>query len=179
MTVFTTIRSREQIAATAAVDKAVTNYTFTSTFEGPEGFIKLPGKNIPLNQEIENYLVKQNKIGVFYPGVVKRIKNSTLQIIAKEIGEINVRINDDVRAYMNRTISSSGKTRLKVGSIVWVIKRTDDKNKYKLTNKPKVEGSIVAIQTNNGAIKALVGGYDFYSNKYNRAIRRTDSLEAP
>ena len=27
------------------------------------------------------------------------------------------------------------------------------------------------MQTNNGAIKALVGGYDFYSNKYNRAIQ--------
>ena len=34
-----------------------------------------------------------------------------------------------------------------------------------------MEGAIVAIQTNNGAIKALVGGYDFYSNKYNRAIQ--------
>ena len=171
LTVFTTIKSKEQIAAKAAVDKAVINYTFKSTYEGPEGFLKLPGKNVPLNQEIENYLVKQNKIGVFYPGVIKRIKNSTLQIIAKEIGEINIRINDEVRAYMNRTLSSSGKTKLKVGSIVWVIQRSDGKNKYKLTNKPKVEGSIVAIQTNNGAIKALVGGYDFYSNKYNRAIQ--------
>ncbi len=171
LTVFTTIRSKEQIAAKAAVDKAVTNYTLKSTFEGPEGFIKAPGKNAPLNREIENYLVKQNKIGFFYPGVVKRIKNSTLQIIAKEIGEINIRINDDIRAYMNRTLSSSEKTKLKVGSIVWVTNRIDGKNKYKLTNKPKVEGSIVAIQTNNGAIKALVGGYDFYSNKYNRAIQ--------
>ena len=72
---------------------------------------------------------------------------------------------------MNRTLSSPEKSKLRVGSIVWVIKRTDDKNKYKITNKPKVEGAIVAIQTNNGAIKALVGGYDFYSNKYNRAIQ--------
>jgi len=171
LTVFTTIRSKEQIAAKAAVDKAVTNYTFKSAFEGPEGFIKVQSKNLSLNQEIENYLVKQNKIGIFYPGVVKRIKNNTLEIIAKEIGDINIRINDEVRAYMNRTLASPQKTRLKVGSIVWVIKRTDGKNKYKLTNKPKVEGSIVAIQTNNGAIKALVGGYDFYSNKYNRAIQ--------
>ena len=171
LTVFTTIRSREQIAAKAAVDKAVTNYTYKSTFEGPDGFIKVSGKNVPLNQEIENYLEKQNKIGSFYPGVVKKIKNSTLHITVKEIGEINIKINDEVRAYINQTLASSEKTKLKVGSIVWVIKRTDGKNKYKLTNKPKVEGAIVAIQTNNGAIKALVGGYDFYSNKYNRAIQ--------
>ena len=50
-------------------------------------------------------------------------------------------------------------------------KRTDGKNKYKITNKPKVEGAIVAIQTNNGAIKALVGDTISTSNKYNRAIQ--------
>ena len=171
LTVFTTIRSREQIAAEAAVDKAVTNYTFKSTFEGPDGFIKVSGKNLPLNQEIENYLEKQTKIGSFYPGVVKKIKNSTLHIIVKEKGEINIKIDKEVRGYINQTLTSPEKSKLRIGSIVWVIKRTDGKDKYKITNKPKVEGAIVAIQTNNGAIKALVGGYDFYSNKYNRAIQ--------
>mgnify|MGYP001318342890 CR=1 FL=1 len=76
-----------------------------------------------------------------------------------------------VTVTINQTLASSERNKLRVGSIVWVIKRTDGKNKYKITNKPKVEGAIVAIQTNNGAIKALVGGYDFYSNKYNRAIQ--------
>ena len=171
LTVFTTIRSREQIAAKAAVDKAVTNYTYKSTFEGPEGLIKVREKNVPLNQEIENYLEKQNEVASFYPGVVKKIKNNALHITAKEVGDIKIRIDDEVRAYMNRTLASSEKGKLRVGSIVWVVKRTDGKNKYKLTNKPKVEGALVAIQTNNGAIKALVGGYDFYSNKYNRAIQ--------
>ena len=66
LTVFTTIRSKEQIAAKAAVDKAVKNYTSKSTFEGPDGFIKVSEKKVPLNQEIENYLQKQNKIGSFF-----------------------------------------------------------------------------------------------------------------
>ena len=171
LTVFTTIRSREQIAAKAAVDKAVTNYTYKSTFEGPEGLIKVREKNVPLNQEIENYLEKQSEIASFYPGVVKKIKNSTLYISAKKVGDIKIRIDDEVRAYMGGTLASSEKSKLRVGSIVWVIKSTDGNNKYKLTNKPKVEGALVAIQTNSGAIKALVGGYDFYSNKYNRAIQ--------
>ena len=132
LTVFTTIRSREQISAKAAIDKAVTNYTYKSIFEGPESFIKVPGKSVTLKQEIESYLEKQNKIGSFYPGVVRKIKNNILQITAKKIGEINIKISDEVRAYMNQTSASSEKTRLKVGSIVWVTKRTDSKNKYKL-----------------------------------------------
>ena len=48
LTVFTTIRSREQIAAKAAVDKAVTNYTYKTTFEGPDGFIKVSEKTYSL-----------------------------------------------------------------------------------------------------------------------------------
>ena len=171
LTVFTTIRSREQIAAKAAVDKAVTNYTYKSTFEGPDSFIKLSGKTVPLNAEIENYLEKQTKIGSFYPGVVNKIKKNFLHIIVKEIGEIKIKINDELRGYIKQTLASSEKSKLKIGSTVWVIKQADGKNKYKITNKPTVEGAIVAIQTNNGAIKALVGGYDFYSNKYNRAIQ--------
>ena len=62
------------------------------------------------------------------------------------------------------------KNRLKVGSIVRVLKSKKN-DEYKLTQIPEVEGALVAIQTRNGAIRALVGGFDFNLNKYNRVTQ--------
>ena len=43
---------------------------------------------------------------------MKKIKSSTLQITVKEIGEINIKINEEVRGYINQTLASSEKVSL-------------------------------------------------------------------
>ena len=171
LTVFTTIRSKEQVAAKTAIKKAVIKYSYNNPFEGSDGLIKPQGKNPSRKQEIANYLSKQNKIENFHPGVVTRINKNTLSVATKEMGEIKIKIDEGVRSFFDDSQVSDDNKKIKIGSIVWVVRQNKKKNVYKLTNKPEVEGALVAIQTNNGAIRALVGGFDFYANKYNRAIQ--------
>ena len=171
LTVFTTIRSEEQVAAKTAIKKAVIKYSYNNPFEGSDGLIKPQGKNPSRKQEIANYLSKQNKIENFHPGVVTRINKNTLSVATKEMGEIKIKIDEGVRSFFDDSQVSDDNKKIKIGSIVWVVRQNKKKNIYKLTNKPEVEGALVAIQTNNGAIRALVGGFDFYANKYNRAIQ--------
>ena len=171
LTVFTTIRSKEQVAAKTAIKKAVIKYSYNNPFEGSDGLIKPQGKNPSRKQEITNYLSKQNKIENFHPGVVTRINKNTLSVATKEMGEIKIKIDEGIRSFFDDSQVSDDNKKIKIGSIVWVVRQNKKKNVYKLTNKPEVEGALVAIQTNNGAIRALVGGFDFYANKYNRAIQ--------
>lgn len=171
LTVFTTIRSKEQVAAKTAIKKAVIKYSYNNPFEGSDGLIKPQGKNPSRKQEITNYLSKQNKIENFHPGVVTRINKNTLSVATKEMGEIKIKIDEGVRSFFDDSQVSDDNKKIKIGSIVWVVRQNKKKNVYKLTNKPEVEGALVAIQTNNGAIRALVGGFDFYANKYNRATQ--------
>ena len=171
LTVFTTIRSKEQVAAKTAIKKAVIKYSYNNPFEGSDGLIKPQGKNPSRKQEIANYLSKQNKIENFHPGVVTRINKNTVSVATKEMGEIKIKIDEGVRSFFDDSQVSDDNKKIKIGSIVWVVRQNKKKNVYKLTNKPEVEGALVAIQTNNGAIRALVGGFDFYANKYNRAIQ--------
>ena len=171
LTVFTTIRSKEQVAAKTAIKKAVIKYSYNNPFEGSDGLIKPQGKNLSRKQEIANYLSKQNKIENFHPGVVTRINKNTLSVATKEMGEIKIKIDEGIRSFFDDSQVSDDNKKIKIGSIVWVVRQNKKKNVYKLTNKPEVEGALVAIQTNNGAIRALVGGFDFYANKYNRAIQ--------
>jgi penicillin-binding protein 1A len=58
---------------------------------------------------------------------------------------------------------------LKVGDNIRVRKLKN--NTWALTQVPETEGAFVALNPVNGAIVALTGGFDFYRNKYNRAIQ--------
>ncbi|EDY87296.1 penicillin-binding protein [gamma proteobacterium HTCC5015] len=69
---------------------------------------------------------------------------------------------------------------LYVGDVVWV--DFDANGKLQLSQSPEVEGAMVAIRPRDGAITALVGGYDFFRSKFNRASqaeRQTGSSFKP
>ena len=48
---------------------------------------------------------------------------------------------------------------------------SDGKTNYVLSQIPEVEGALVSLSAKDGAIQSLTGGFDFYRNKYNRAIQ--------
>jgi penicillin-binding protein 1A len=74
----------------------------------------------------------------------------------------------DVPWRSSRAASAIRKT-LKAGDILRVRQLKNDH--WAFTQAPKVEGAFVALDPKNGAILALVGGFDFTRNKYNRATQ--------
>src|SRR6185369_10944612 len=65
------------------------------------------------------------------------------------------------------------------------IKEVDEKNrrlKVELSQVPAVQGAMMTLNAKNGEIVTMVGGYDFYTNKFNNAIqayRQTGSCFKP
>ena len=59
---------------------------------------------------------------------------------------------------------------IKEGDLVW-LKRDKIKSTLSLTQIPEAQGSLVAMNPQTGAVKALVGGYDFFLSKFNRATQ--------
>ena len=57
---------------------------------------------------------------------------------------------------------------LAVGDIVWLMQKN---KQWVLSQKPKIQGALVTINVSNGAIAALVGGYDYKSSEYNHAAQ--------
>ncbi len=57
---------------------------------------------------------------------------------------------------------------LKVGDYVRVMRRGSD---WALVQLPQVEGALVSLDPQSGAVQALAGGFDFYSSKFNRAVQ--------
>ena len=80
-------------------------------------------------------------------------------------------INEDQRGPRPKSYSEL----LQEGDLVW-LEQDKIKSSLSLTQIPEVQGSIVAMDPNNGEVKALVGGYDFFLSKYNRATQSSPLL---
>ena len=80
-------------------------------------------------------------------------------------------INEDQRGPRPKAYSEL----LQEGDLVW-LEQDIVKSSLSLTQIPEVQGSIVAMDPTNGAVKALVGGYDFFLSKYNRATQSSPLL---
>ena len=57
---------------------------------------------------------------------------------------------------------------LEVGDVVWLENR---ESKWLLADVPRVEGALVSINPSDGGIQAMVGGFDYFKNKFNRATQ--------
>jgi penicillin-binding protein 1A len=57
---------------------------------------------------------------------------------------------------------------IKVGDYIRVVQRD---GKWMLVQLPQVEGALVSIHPQSGALLALSGGFDFYNSKFNRAVQ--------
>lgn len=65
---------------------------------------------------------------------------------------------------------------LAVGDIIRLQQRPADTTKevsWQLAQLPKIQGALVSLDPENGDVKAMVGGYDFYRNQYNYALQST------
>ena len=57
---------------------------------------------------------------------------------------------------------------LSVGDVIWLEQRD---GQWLLADVPQVEGAIVSLDSTDGAIRAMVGGFDYFKNKFNRATQ--------
>ena len=80
-------------------------------------------------------------------------------------------INEDQRGPRPKAYSEL----LQEGDLIW-LEEDMIRSSLSLTQIPEVQGSIVAMDPTNGAVKALVGGYDFFLSKYNRATQSSPLL---
>lgn len=57
------------------------------------------------------------------------------------------------------------------GAYVWVRPMGESGDSWQLSQFPEVTGALVALDPNNGAVRAIVGGYNFYQSQFNRATQ--------
>jgi penicillin-binding protein 1A len=177
--VYTTILKADQDAAYAALRKGVFDYDLRHAYRGPEGFIELPADPVKRQRAVDNALLDYPALDELQSGVVLEASPKELKVMIAT-GEV-ITIKGDALRLASSSLSESAqpKRRILPGAVIRLL--NDDKV-WKLAQLPQVEAAFVALDPTDGAILALVGGFDFRRNKFNhvtQALRQPGSAFKP
>lgn len=174
--VFTTLDSKQQTAANAALRKALEDYDKRHGYRGPERRIE----QIPATIEDRDKLVSAlPRVADLMPALITAVddkqasahlaENRQIIIDMKGLSWARKHINED---RLGSKIAKATDV-LQVGDIIRVraVMNKDGEERWRLSQIPEVAGAFIALKPKDGAILALVGGYDFYHSKFNRATQ--------
>ncbi|MBH1965979.1 MAG: penicillin-binding protein 1A [Comamonadaceae bacterium] len=169
LNVYTSINSADQNAAYEALRKGILDFDRRKAYRGPEKFIDLPKDPAELEDAIDDALVNHPDTGNLLAAVV--IDAEAKKVVAmRQNGEKVEVTGDGLRGVQGGLATKAAPAiRIRPGAIVRVVKNA--KGGWDLAQLPEVEGALVALDPRNGAVKALVGGFDFDKNKFNHVTQ--------
>ncbi|MBV1787390.1 penicillin-binding protein 1A [Marinobacterium sp. D7] len=171
LSVITTIDSQLQESAASALRNGLIAYSERHGYHGPEH--QYDTSALPKAEQLK-LLDKTAVFGGLIPALVTQVGSDSATLLSKEAGEIQLSWDGMRWASPYKSVNYAGPEPkkpadiLSVGDLVRVINTSDG---WKLSQIPKVQGAIIALDPNNGGIKALSGGFSFALNKFNRAIQ--------
>lgn len=174
--VYTAVNMDAQKKAADAVDSGVRVIDKRQGFKGSEKPTEDQVQNLENSFMIKDTGAKGFSEGDIVAGIVTESAKSGLVV---KTGNASVTINREGMAWAMRPGKDSSRKGYKslpaVGDLVEakLIERDSDTGSWtaSLDQKPTVQGSLVCIENTTGYVKALIGGNDFKSSQFNRAIQ--------
>ena len=164
--VTTTVDSTRQEAANAALRKALQEYEERHGYAGPEikstpELVAALEREAPAASErVQEALRSLPRFAGLPAAVVMGIGEAGLEVYSRERG---------IETIEPKGYAWTGKKyKLAAGDVVRIRLAGE---KVRLAQKPDVQGAFVALDPRDGAIRALVGGYDFFAGKFNRVTQ--------
>ncbi len=168
LNVYTTVLADDQRAANAAVRQGVLDYDRRYGFRGPEAQLELPADPQRRDEKIEEALLEAGEIDDFLPAVVTAVDPKAIRV-ARSRGQ-SIEIVGDGLKLVAPWLSEKAPAarRLKPGMVIRV---ADGPKGWEVTQVPEVQAAFVSADTGDGAIRAMVGCFDFNRNKFNRVTQ--------
>jgi penicillin-binding protein 1A len=168
--VYTTIRQLDQIAAYQALRKNTIEYDKRRGYRGPEAYIDLLKYGTNQVKTLDDALDEVNDSDDIYAAIVLTAKSNAVQAYRKggEIIEITGEGLKFAQKFLNDK-KAAGKKYITPGALIRIQK--DKKNVWHIVQLPEIEAALVSLDPNDGAIRALVGGFDFYKNQFNHVTQ--------
>ena len=170
--VYTTIDGRLQGDANRAVRVGLIEYDRRHGWRGPAGHVDLPAHGDP---DYDGLVDEYAAIGNLVPAIVVSVEEKGVHAYLKGSG--NAAIDWDGLSWArkelrNETLGPAPKDAGQIlarGDVVYVV--TDNKGHAQLAQIPEAQSALVALDPNDGSVVALVGGFDYFTNKYNRVTQ--------
>ena len=176
LTVITTIKPRDQEAGYQALRRGVLDYERRQAFRGPEGYIDLPAAGKDSVEAKEALAEAVDSAFAQYPDsddlltAVVLEANSKRVVITRGEGETFTLEGESIRFARNALADTAPSgDRLRRGAVLRITQ--DDKGVFRIAQMPQVEAALVAMDPKDGAVRSLVGGFDFSKNQYNHVTQ--------
>ena len=175
--VYTTVDTRLQQAARQALVKGLRDYDKRHGYRGVES--KVADVTSATGEidiaKLDETLSELTEIGGLVPGVVTEVSKDDMQVYIGADRNIAVQLKSAewARPYLSENSMGEAPSDLAkmfaVGDVIRVA--TEDSKQWSLEQVPEVSGALVSVDPQNGGILALVGGFDYYYSKFNRAVQ--------
>ena len=169
LNVYTTLHANDQIAAYNALRRGIMDFERRQIYRGPEKFVNLPTPQAELEDAIDDVLAEHPDNGDVLSAVVLEANPKRILAVRGNGDEVEI-TGDGLKPAQSGLIASAPpNTKIRRGAVIRVVKTP--KNTWEITQLPEVEGAFVAMDPRSGAVRALVGGFDFQKNKFNHATQ--------
>jgi penicillin-binding protein 1A len=168
LNVFTTITKSDQDAAYLALRKGVMDYEKRHGYRGPEGYMDIPASKEEADNAIEVELADHPDSDDIVAAVVLAASPKEVRAVLASGEEIT--INGPGLTFAASALSEKAppNKRIRRGAIIRV---SQEGKVWGISQMPEVESAFVAANTEDGAVRALVGGFDFNRNKFNHVTQ--------
>ncbi|HEV7446470.1 MAG TPA: penicillin-binding transpeptidase domain-containing protein, partial [Steroidobacteraceae bacterium] len=172
--VYTTIDGRLQAAANRAVRIGLIEYDRRHGFRGPVGHVNVAPEGRP--EQLDGLVDEYSTVGVLSPAVVVSVAEKTVRVYVKTRGF--AQIDWDGMSWARKAAAAGEalgpppKTASDVvakGDVVYVVANSN--GVAQLGQIPEAQSALVSLDPEDGGVSALVGGFDYFTNKYNRVIQ--------
>ncbi|HBP95507.1 MAG TPA: carboxypeptidase/penicillin-binding protein 1A, partial [Pantoea agglomerans] len=172
--VYTTVTRRLQEAAQTSVRNNVMAYDMRHGYRGPTSVLWKVGEPAWDQTKIEKALKTLPVYGPLNPAVVTEARSDEATVMLKDGSNVSLALAGVrwARPYKSDTVQGptpkSVTQVLQAGQQIWVRKVGDE---WWLGQVPDVNSALVSLDPNDGAVRALVGGFAFNQSMFNRATQ--------
>lgn len=169
LNVYTTIQIADQEVAYQALRAGVMDYEKRQRYRGPEAFIALPAGKTEREEAIDKILATHPDNGDLLSAVV--LEAGRQKVVLARAGGQTLEVSGNGLRVVQSGLADRAAANVKIrpGAVVRVVKHA--RNGWEMVQLPEVEGAMVALEPDTGAIKALVGGFDFNKSKFNHVTQ--------
>jgi penicillin-binding protein 1A len=171
--VITTIQSKDQQTAYRAIRSGVMDYTRRAAYPGPEDRVEVPAgiENDPgaLDELLDDLQEKTPDSDDLLTAVVLDA-SPTKVTVARSSREIITITDKKALGVVARALSPKAREDLRLdrGAVVYIHKIDDH---WEIVNMPTLQAALVSLTPNDGAIRSMIGGFDFARGAFNRATQ--------
>jgi len=169
LNVHLTVSAADQLVAYRALRKGLMDYELRQVYRGPEAYVDLPADASLIDARVAEALAEHPDNDDLRAAVVLEATPRKVTAMLQSGDAITV-VGEGLRPVTSGLSDKAGpKKQIRRGAVVRALK--NDKGEWSLTQLPEVQGAMVAMDPRTGAIRALVGGFDFGKNKFNRVTQ--------